>query len=75
MGDPEQTVFGISPLSGNSVDGTSVEGVPLFWDSRAQAYVSEQAIEELDDRDISLAQAREYEKEKSFNRRAGITGG
>jgi hypothetical protein len=72
----DDNVFGISPLGGNSIEGTgsglaavrdtSVQGVPLFWDNRAQNYISEQAIQELDDRDISEAARAEYEKEQEF---------
>jgi len=72
MGDPDLNVFGTSPLGGNSVEGTTVEGVPLFWDDRAGAYISEQAKEELDDKDISLARAREYQKEQEFYNNAGV---
>lgn len=67
----DNNVFGISPLGGNAVDGTTIEGVPLFWDSRVQAYISEQAIEELDDRDLSLSRAAEYQKEKEFMDKIG----
>lgn len=73
--DPESNVFGKSPLGGNSVEGTTVEGVQLFWDARVQAYISEQAIDELDDRDLSLERSREYQKEKEFRQKAGIREG
>jgi hypothetical protein len=72
----EDNVHGISPLGGNSIEGTgsglaevrdtSVQGVPLIWDNRAQNYISEQAIQELDDRDISEAARSQYEKEQEF---------
>jgi hypothetical protein len=81
----DDNVFGISPLGGNSVEGTgsglaevrdtSVQGVPLFWDDRAQAYISEQAIQELDDRDIREAARSEYEKEQTFLTQAGYKKG
>ena len=78
-------VHGISPLGGNSIEGTgsglaevrdtSVQGVPLFWDPRAQAYISEQAIQELDDLDISNYARSEYEKEQAFLQKAGYQKG
>ena len=81
--DPEKNVFGVSPLGGNSVEGTNsasaevrdtdIQGVPLFWDERVKAYISEQAIEELNGRDISLAAAEEYRREDQFRSKAGIT--
>ena len=81
----DDNVHGISPLGGNSVEGTgsglapvrdaSVQGVPLFWDHRAQNYISEQAIQELDDRDISEAARVKYEKEQEFLTKAGYRKG
>ena len=72
----DDNVHGLSPLGGNSIEGTgtglaevrdtAVQGVPLFWDHRAQAYISEQAIEELNDRDISEARRSEEQKEQEF---------
>jgi hypothetical protein len=80
--DPQQTVFGISPLGGNSVEGTgagmaeirdtTIQGVPLFYDRRVNAYISELAISELDDRDTSLARNEEARKEEEFRTKAGI---
>ncbi len=77
----EDKVFGTSPLGGNSVEGTGdgmaavrdtdVQGVPLFWDSRVGAYISEQAIQELDDKDISEQKRRIHEEEIDFHQRAG----
>ena len=72
---PEENVFGLSPLGGNSVDGSTMEGVPLVWDDRVKAYISEQAVEELDDRDISLARRAEEEKEQSFLQKIGYRKG
>ena len=72
---PEENVFGLSPLGGNSVDGSTIEGVPLVWDDRVKAYISEQAVEELDDRDISLARRAEEEKEQSFLQKIGYRKG
>ena len=72
---PEENVFGLSPLGGNSVDGSTIEGVPLVWDERVKAYISEQAVEELDDRDISLARRAEEEKEQSFLQKIGYRKG
>lgn len=78
---PQDTVIGTSPLGGNGAEGTvsgfaevrdtSVQKVPLLWDDRAQAYISEQAIEELDDRDISLAKAQVFDQEEAFKAKAG----
>jgi len=72
---PEDNVFGLSPLGGNSTDGGETQGVPLFWDTRVNAYISEQAIEELDDRDISLAARAKYEKEQTFLTKIGYRKG
>lgn len=72
---PEDNVFGISPLGGNSTDGGETQGVPLFWDNRVNAFISEQAVQELDDRDISLARKAEYEKEQEFLQKIGYRKG
>ena len=82
---PEDNVFGISPLGGNSVEGTgpgmaeirdtSVQGVPLFWDSRVNAYISEQAVDELNDRDIGECAREDHRREESFYNKIGITRG
>jgi len=84
-GDPEDNVFGLSPLGGNSIEGTgsglaavvdtAEQGVPLFWDHRAQAYISEQAIDELNDRDISEARRSEENKENEFLTKSGYRKG
>lgn len=81
----DDNVHGLSPLGGNSIEGTStgaaeirdtsVQGVPLFWDYRAQAYISEQAIEELNDRDISEARRSEENKEQEFLTKIGYRKG
>lgn len=81
----DDNVHGLSPLGGNSIEGTgsglaevrdtSVQGVPLFWDDRAQAYISEQAIQELDDRDISEAARAEYERNQTFLTKIGYRRG
>ncbi len=81
--NPEEIVYGISPLGGNSIEGTGAgmaevrdteeQGVPLFWDDRVSAFISEQAIEELDDRDISLAAADNFNEEEEFRMKAGYT--
>ena len=73
--NPEDNVFGNSPLGGNSTDGANTEGVPLFWDCRVSAYISEQAIQELNDRDISNAKRAEYEKEQEFLQKIGYRKG
>ncbi|MEA2036149.1 MAG: hypothetical protein U9O94_01470 [Nanoarchaeota archaeon] len=74
--DPEKTVWGISPLGGNAAEGSAtgeIQGVPLFWDDRVSNYISEQAIEELDDRDLSLALAEDFNNQEKFRQRAGYT--
>jgi hypothetical protein len=80
--NPEENVFGISPLGGNSAEGTgsglaevrdtAVQGVPLVFDRRVGNFISEQAVDELDDRDISLARADEFQREESFMVKAGF---
>ena len=81
--NPEQVVFGNSPLGGNSVEGTNsgddmaavkttaIQGVPLFYDYRVDTFISELAIQELDDRDISLQKADVFNKEEEFRMKAG----
>lgn len=73
--DPELNVFGKSPLGGNSSDDGTIEGVPLVWDERVKAYISEQAVEELNDRDISLARRAEEEREQAFLQKIGYRKG
>lgn len=77
----ENNVFGLSPLGGNSAEGTGdgmaeirnteVQGVPLFFDSRVGAYISEQAIQELDDKEVSEEKARIFQEEQDFRQKAG----
>lgn len=67
----DNNVVGISPLGGNSVDGGNVQDVPLVYDSRVNAYISEQAVEELDDREDSLEKARMYQEEEDFRAKIG----
>lgn len=73
--NPEDNVFGKSPLGGNSTDGGNTEGVPLFWDNRVNAYVSEQAIDELNDRDISLARRDQENRDQEFLQKIGYRKG
>ncbi len=83
MGNPEKTIWGNSPLGGNSVEGTTdgfaavrdtaVQGVPLFWDDRVSNYISEQAVQDLDDRDQSLAYASEFDMNEEFRVKVGYT--
>lgn len=80
-----ENVYGISPLGGNSVEGTgsglaevrdtTVQGVPLVWDDRVKAFISEQAKEELDDRDIGEAARDGFEKEQEFLSKIGYQRG
>ena len=69
----ENTIYGKSPLGGNCSEGGVIKGVPLFWDSRVQAYISEQAIEELDDRDLSIVAAEQFNKNEEFLAKAGFS--
>jgi hypothetical protein len=74
-------VVGISPLGGNSVEGTSAgmapvvdstpQAVPLFYDNRVGAYISEQAVQELDDRDYDEDREEARRKEVEFRQRIG----
>jgi hypothetical protein len=73
--NPEENVFGLSPLGGNSTDGGNTEGVPLFWDDRVGSFISEQAVQELDDRDISAASRDGYNKEQEFLQKIGYKKG
>jgi hypothetical protein len=66
-----EEAFGISPLGGNSVVEGEVQGVPLFWDSRVQTWVSDLAVDYLDDRDLSAENAEEYNKEEEFRIKSG----
>lgn len=76
------TIVGISPLGGNSVEGTSpgmaevrdtsVQEVPLFYDSRVGAFISEQAVQELDDREADLEKARLWQEEEEFRAKVGF---
>jgi hypothetical protein len=78
----EDKVFGISPLGGNSVEGTGdgmaevrsteTQGVPLVWDPRVNAFISEQAVMELDDRDISEQRRLIHQEEEDFRQKAGF---
>lgn len=78
----KDTAWGISPLGGNSVEGTSpssapirepeVQEVPLFYDPRVGNFISEQGQDDLDDKDITLARARRWEKDAAWRAKAGI---
>ena len=74
-------VSGISPLGGNSVEGTSsgmaevrdtdTQAVPLVYDYRVGSYISEQAQQELDDRDDDLIREDEFRREEEFRSKIG----
>lgn len=70
-----EVIMGKSPLGGSSVDenidGDSVPEVPLVYDARVDAYVSEQAVEELDDREITEERQKISEDEEAFRLNAG----
>jgi len=78
----KETAWGISPLGGNSIEGTTphsaevrssaVQEVPLIFDPRVGSFVSEQAIDDLDDRDISIVRAKRWERDASWRAKAGI---
>lgn len=77
----ESNVVGTSPLGGNGAEGTanhcaavrntSILKVPLFYDSRVGGYISEQAIDELNDRDVSLKKQQAFNREEQFRAKAG----
>lgn len=80
--NPKDDIFGISPLGGNSVEGTAdgfaavrdseVQGVQLFYDARVGGYISKLAQMELDDREKSQDKAEAYRQEQDFWNKAGI---
>lgn len=83
MGNNSQfPVMGISPLGGNGAEATGAcnapvretgaLSVPLVWDDRVQAFISEQAVENLDDRDDSLAKAEIFNQEQEFKSNVGF---
>ena len=79
--NPQDNVVGTSPLGGSGAEGTGacnapirntgILKVPLFWDARVKAYISEQAIETLDDQEDTLAKARVFNEEEEFRSKAG----
>lgn len=83
--DNLEVIVGVSPLGGNSVEGTadgmaavretSIQAVPLVWDSRVKEYISEQAVDELDDEDVSDELRRRTLAEEKFRANAGYTKG
>lgn len=83
--DNQEVIVGVSPLGGNSVEGTadgmaavrdtSIQAVPLVWDSRVKAYISEQAVDELDDIDVSEELTRRTLAEEKFRANAGYEKG
>lgn len=78
----KDTAWGISPLGGNSVEGTgapnapvrdsAIQEVPLVYDSRVGSFVSEQGVDDLDDQDDSERKARRWEKDAAWRAKAGI---
>ena len=70
-GFPE-TVYGLSPLGGNAIEGSEVKGVPLVYDARVGAYISEQAVEELNDHDAGDELRLHDEDEQAFRKNAGF---
>jgi hypothetical protein len=70
-----KTIYGISPLGGSFKDPSdgTISGVPLFYDLHTDQYQSEQAIEEQDDREISIARKEATLDEEEFRAKAGFT--
>ena len=78
----KETAWGISPLGGNSIEGTGtgkapvrdtkVQEVPLVYDPRVGNFVSEQGVDDLDDKDVSIAKAKRWNKEAAWRAKAGI---
>lgn len=79
--NPQDNVVGTSPLGGSGIEATgacnapirdtSVQKVPLLWDDRVGAYISEQAIEELDDREESERRAETTNREEEYRSQSG----
>lgn len=82
MNDPENIVYGLSPLGGNSVEGTSpadaevrdtsISEVPLTYDPITGDYVSFQRAEEIyDEIVVSREKQRIWEEEQRFLNNVG----
>lgn len=84
----KDTAWGISPLGGNSVEGTVpgcapirdvdasgnplVEEVPLEYDHRVGNFISEQGVDDLDDKDITIARSKDWNRDAEWRAKAGI---
>jgi len=78
----KDTAWGISPLGGNSVEGTgpsnapvrevAVQEVPLVYDPRVGNFISEQGTDDLDDKDITIIRAKDWERDAAWRAKAGI---
>lgn len=78
----KETAWGISPLGGNSIEGTSpssapvretsVEEVPLVYDPRVGNFISEQGVDDLDDKDITIMRAKRWDRDAQWRAMAGI---
>lgn len=78
----KDTAFGVSPLGGNAIEGTGTpnapirdtqaQAVPLFYDARVGNFISEQGIDDLDDRDISVRRAKQWERDAQWRAKAGV---
>ena len=79
----KDTAWGISPLGGNSIEGTAgpdnapirepeVQEVPLVYDPRVGNFISEQGVDDLDDKDMTLRRAKRWEKDAAWRAKAGI---
>ena len=79
----KETAWGISPLGGNSIEGTdgpdnapvresAVQEVPLVYEPRVGNFVSEQGVDDLDDKDESIRKAKRWERDAAWRAKAGI---
>lgn len=78
----KDTAWGISPLGGNSIEGTgpsnapirdtTVQEVPLVYDPRVGNFVSEQGVDDLDDKDITIMRAKKWDRDAQWRAMAGI---
>ena len=66
------TIVGISPLGGNSSEDGEIQAVPLVYSEEVGAYISEQAQEEIEDREMTEIQREADEEEEEFRAKAGF---
>ena len=78
----KDTAWGISPLGGNSIEGTgpssapvremATQEVPLEYDPRVGNFISEQGVDDLDDKDITIMRAKKWNRDQEWRAKAGI---